>query len=191
MNFLIFNRSAENLKSAIYGQHNENIVAVATDEQGNFIFSPTSQITVTATNFDIRNLTSTRDTVNVTALNFDIRNLDGAQDSVQVSAKGFVESRATVTISANTTSYLLTHDIGGYSQNSFFLRNTNSLGSITVTLEIAPADDSNYYISFTSAGVSASSNYLAAVATLMRYARLRVQTGSAAVGVDAYYNGRA
>lgn len=191
MNFLIFNRSAENLRSAIYGQHNENIVAVATDEQGNFIFSPTSQITVTATNFDIRNLTSTRDTVNVTAINFDIRNLDGAQDSVQVSAKGFVESRTTVTISANTTSYLLTRDIGGYSQNSFFLRNTNSLGSITVTLEIAPADDSSYYISFTSAGVSASSNYLAAVATLMRYARLRVQTGGTAVGVDAYYNGRA
>lgn len=191
MNFLVFNRSAENLKTAIYGRHDGNMVAVATDEQGNFVFSPTSLVTVTATNFDIRNLTSARDTVNVTASNFDIRSLNGAQDSVQVSAKGFLEVRETVTVASNTTSYLLTRDIGGYSQSSFFLRNTNATGSITVTLEIAPVNDNNYYISFTSMGVSASSNHLAAVATLMRYARLRVQTGGTAIGVDAYYNGRA
>ena len=191
MNFLIFNRSAENLKTAIYGQHDEDTVAVATDAQGNFVFSPTSLITVTATNFDIRNLTSARDTVNVTATDFDIRSLNGSQDSVQVSAKGFTEDQTTVTVAANTTSYLLTHDIGGYSQNSFFLRNTNTLGTITVTLEIAPVDDDDYYVASASTGVSASSNYLTAVATLMRYARLRVQTGGSAVGVDAYYNGRA
>lgn len=191
MNFLIFNRSAENLKTAIYGSHDGAPVAVATDALGNFVFSPTSLITVTATNFDIRNLTGARDTVNVTASDFDIRSLNGAQDSVQVSAKGFAEVQATATVASNTTSYLLTRDIGGYSQNSFFLRNTNAAGSITVTLEIAPVDDDNYYVASASAGVSASSNYLAAVATLMRYARLRVQTGGTAIGVDAYYNGRA
>ena len=191
MNFLIFNRSAENLKTAIYGQSDENVVAIATDTQGNLVFSPSSEITVTATNFDIRDLTSARDTVNVTATNFDIRNLSATQDSVEVGAKGFVESQITVTVPANTTAYLLTQDIGGYSQKSFFLRNTNVAGTITVALEIAPVDDTDYYVPFTATSVAAGNNYLTAVSTLMRYAHLRVQTGGTAVGVDAYYNGRA
>ena len=191
MNFLVFNKSAENLKTAIYGQNNGNTVAVATDEAGNFMFSPSSQVTVTASNLDIRNLTSARDTVNVTATNFDIRDLNGSQDSVEISSKGFIASHSTLSIPANTTSYLLTYEIGPYSQNSYFLRNTNGSGSITVTLEIAPVDDSNYYIPGTDTAVGAGSNYLAAVATLMRYARLKLQTGTTTIGVDAYYNGRA
>jgi hypothetical protein len=191
MNFLVFNRSAENLKTAIYGQYAQQSVAVATDAAGNFIFSPASLITVTATNFDIRNLTSARDTVNVTATDFDIRNLNGAQDSVQISSKSFLEARSTITVSANTTTQLLTREIAGYSQNSFFLRNTNASGAISVTLEIAPTDSADFYVASTTTSVAAGSNYLSAVATLMRYARLRVQTGGTAVGVDAYYNGRA
>ncbi len=191
MNFLIFNRSAENLKTAIYGQYDDEVVAVATDESGNFIFSPSSLITVTATNFDIRNLTSARDTVNVTATDFDIRSLSGTQDSVQVSSKQFTEARTTVTVSANTTTYLLLREIGGYSQNSYFLRNTNAIGAITAAVEIAPTDDNSFYVSSGATSVGAGSNYLAAVATLMRYARLRVQTGGTAIGVDAFYNGRA
>ena len=191
MNFLIFNRSAESLKTAIYGQYNQDVVAIATDAQGNLIFSPSSQITVTATNFDIRNLTSARDTVNVTATDFDIRNLSATQDSVQVGAKGFLEVQTTATIPSNTTTYLLTQDIGGYSQNSYFLRNTSGSGSITVTLEIAPVDNATYYVPFTATSVAANSNYLTAVATLMRYAHLKVQTGGTAIGVNAYYNGRA
>jgi len=48
MNFLVFNRSAENLKTAIYGHDGAAVVPVATDAQGNFIFSPASLVTVTA-----------------------------------------------------------------------------------------------------------------------------------------------
>ena len=191
MNFLVFNRSAENLKTAIYGRYAQQSVAIATDAAGNFIFSPTSLITVTATNFDIRNLTSARDTVNVTATDFDIRNLSGTQDSVQVSAKQFLEARSTITVSANTTTYLLTREIGGYSQNSYFLRNTNGSGAISVAVEIAPTDNADFYVASSTTSVAAGSNYLSAVATLMRYARLRVQAGGTAIGVDAFYNGRA
>lgn len=190
MNFLVFNRSAESLKTAIYGKHDDDIVAVATDTAGNFIFSPASRITVTASNLDIRNLTSARDTVNVTAANFDIRDLNGAQDSVEVSAKGFVESMTSLTIPSNTTAYLLPGEIGAYSQNSYFLRNRSG-GAVTVSIEIAPVQEDDFYIASTASSVSASNNYLSAVATLMRYARLRVQTGGTAAGVDVYYNGRA
>lgn len=128
--------------------------------------------------------------MNVTATDFDIRNLSGTQDSVAVSAKGFVEVQATLSVPPSTTMYLLTQDIGPYAQNSYFLRNTGG-GSVTVSVEIAPVDDADFYVSGGTTGVGASSNYLSAVATLMRYARLRVQTGGSAVGVDAYYNGRA
>lgn len=192
MNFLVFNQSADSLKTAVYGSYNGEAVAVATDEDGNFVFSPDSLITVTASNLDIRDLTAARDTVTVTASNFDIRDLNGDQDSVQVSSKAFVQTQTTVTVAANTTTYLLVQEIGGYSDNSFFLRNTNAVsGSITVTLQVAPTNSDSYYVSATATSVGAASNYLAAVATLMRYARLQAQTGGTAVGVDAYYNGRA
>jgi hypothetical protein len=191
MNSLVFNRNAGSLKTAIYGQYAQDFVPVATDEEGNFVFSPASLVTVTASNLDIRNLTSARDTVNVTAVNFDIRDLNGTQDSIAISAKGFVETQTSLSVATNSTVYLLTQEIGAYSQNSYFLRNTNAIGSITVTLQIAPVDDTDYYVSSTTTGVSAGSNYLTAVATLMRYARLRVETGGAAVGVTAYYNARA
>lgn len=191
MNALVFNNHAWRLNTTIYGNYGGASVPVATDAGGNFVFSPTSLVSVTASNLDIRNLTSSRDTVNVTAVDFDIRNLSGTQDSVAVSAKGFVEASVTQTVSSGTTAYLLTREIAAYSQNSYFLRNTNASGSITVTLQVAPVDDVNYYVSATASGVSAGSNYLAAVATLMRYARLRVDTGGTAIGVVVYYNGRA
>ena len=191
MNNLVFNKHARSLKAAIYGQYSDEPVPIAADVDGNFVFSPASEITVTASNFDIRNLTSARDTVNVTATDFDIRSLSGTQDSIAVSAKGFIEAQATQTIGSNTTAFLLTREIGAYAQNSYFLRNTNLTGSITVTLQIAPVDDGDYYVSSAASAVSAGSNYLTAVITLMRYARLRVDTGGTAIGVSAYYNGRA
>lgn len=190
MNSLVFNRTAQSLKIAIYGQNNDSFLPVATDDGGNFMFSPESQITVTASNLDIRDLTSARDTVNVTAIDFDIRNLNGSEDSVLVSAKGFTSAQTTVTLATNTVSYLFTRDIGAYSQNSFFLRNTSG-GSVTVSVEIAPINDDDFYISSDTTSVSSGNNYLAAVATLMQYARLRVQSGGTAAGVAAYYNGRA
>lgn len=191
MNNLVFNKHAQGLKAAIYGQYSDEPVPIAADADGNFVFSPASEITVTASNLDIRSLTSARDTVNVTATDFDIRSLSGTQDSIAISAKGFVEAQVTQTVGANATSFLLTREIAPYAQNSYFLRNTNVTGSITVTLQIAPVDDGDYYISAAASAVSAGSNYLAAVGTLMRYARLRVDTGGTAIGVSAYYNGRA
>jgi len=191
VNALVFNNHARRLSAAIYGSYNQTPVPVATDSGGNFVFSPSSLITVTASNLDIRNLTGSRDTVNVTAVDFDIRSLSGTQDSIAVSAKGFTEAQVTETVAANSTAYLLTREIAPYSQNSYFLRNASGAGSITVTLQIAPADDGNYYVSSAASAVSAGSNYLAAVATLMRFARLRVDTGGTAAGVVAYYNGRA
>lgn len=191
MNNLVFNRTAERLKTAIYGSYNNTAVPVAADENGRLLFAPESEMTVTATNLDIRNLTSARDTVNVTATDLDIRPLTAEEDSVEIGARAFTLSSTTLTVPASTETYLLTQNIGFYSQNSYFIRNTNGAGSITVALEIAPADTDAYYVSSTDQALGAGNNLVTSIATLMQYARLRVQTGGIAIGVVAYYNGRA
>ena len=188
MNSLVFNRNADILQTTIYGVDNDELRPIAVDPDGRFLFSPLSEITVTATNLDIRDLTPSRDTVSVTATDLDIRNLDGAQDSVQKYGCAFVEATITTTAPAGTTAYLV-RDIGPYSQNSYFIRN-NGASTITVSMQIAPVDDANFY--FTAAGptaVTAGNNLVLSTTTAMRYARLLVQA-SANTAIVAYYNGR-
>jgi hypothetical protein len=44
MNNLVFNTGAENLKTAIYGQYSNDFCPDATDDEGNFIFSPEARL---------------------------------------------------------------------------------------------------------------------------------------------------
>ena len=188
-NYLVFNNDASDLKTLIYGVDGTDYKPIAVDSSGMFLFSPLSVITVAATNLDIRSLSSARDSVVVTATDLDIRNLNGSQDSVQVSSQGFIEDTITTTVPSGTT-YLLTKNIGQYRENSYFIRNNGS-SSITVTLQVAPVDDNNYYVDHSSAqSVSGSSNNITSVTIPMKFARLRV-VASTNTNVVAYYNGRA
>lgn len=85
MNNLVFNNTAKKLSAAFYGMYESEYKPVAVDENGLFLFSPLSVITITATDLDIRDLNYTTDSVTVTATNLDIRDLNGSQDSVAVS----------------------------------------------------------------------------------------------------------
>jgi len=189
LNNLVFNNTAKLLRAALYGDYGGEYKPVAVDENGLFLFSPLSVITVTASNFDIRDLNYATDSVTVTATDFDIRNLTGARDSVAVSSMGFVEATVTQTV-ASGTSYLLAQDISAYSQNSYFIRN-NSGGTVTVSVQVAPLNNNAYFLNHTSpAGVSSGNNYIAAVTVPARFARLSVAAGSN-TNVTVYYNGRA
>ncbi len=189
MNNLVFNNTAEILNATFFGVSGDEFLPVAVDENGLFLFSPQSIITITATNLDIRDLSFATDSVTVTAANLDIRDLSGTQDSVAVSSMGFVEQNVTQTIPSGTT-ILLPRNISPYSENSFFIRNTGG-ASITVIVQIAPVDDSSYYINHTTAqSVAVNGNYAAAVTLPIKYARLSVQA-STNTGIVAYYNGRA
>lgn len=189
MNNLVFNNTAKKLNAAFFGIHESEYIPVAVDENGLFLFSPLSIITVTASNLDIRDLDYTVDSVTVTATSLDIRSLNGAQDSVAISSVGFVEQSVTQTVPSGIT-FLLTRDISNYSENSFFVRNTSG-GTITVTVQIAPVDDTNFYMDHsTPQGLTVGNNTVAAVTVPIRFARLRVQA-STSIGVVAYYNGRA
>jgi hypothetical protein len=189
VNCIVFNPAAERLKAAAYGWDGSDYKAVAVDSNGRLQLSPQNPIAVTATDFDIRSLNSSTDSVLVTALDLDIRNLSGTQDSVQLQSCGFVEDNISVTVLSGTT-FLLTKNISGYRQNSYFIRNTGG-ATVTVTLQLAPIDDTNYYINHsTPQGVGVSSNSLNAATTVMKYARLRV-VASANTRIVVYYNGRA
>jgi len=188
-NYLVFNSDASKLKTMIYGIDGSAFKPIAVDSNGKFLFSPLSIITVTATDLDIRNLSSAQDSILVVATSLDIRNLSGTQDSVQISSLGFVEDTISTTVASGTT-YLLTKDISQYSQNSYFIRNNGS-SSITVTLQVAPIDTDIYYVDNSSAqNVAASSNNITSTTVAMKYARLKV-VASTNVDVVAYYNGRA
>lgn len=189
VNCIVFNPAADRLKAAAYGWDGSVYRAIAVDSSGMLQLSPQNPIAVTATDFDIRSLSSSTDSVLVTAIDLDIRNLSGTQDSVQLQSCGFVEDNITVTVPSGTT-YLLTKNISAYRENSYFIRNTGG-GTVTVTLQLAPLDDTNYYIDNSSAqGVGTSSNNLNAATTVMKFARLRV-VASTNTGVVVYYNGRA
>lgn len=188
-NYNVFNPAAERLKAAAYGWDGSKYTGMAVDTSGRMLLSPQNVVTVTATDFDIRSLSYNTDSVLVTALDLDIRNLSGTQDSVQILNCGFVEDNITITVPSGTT-YLLTKNISAYRENSYFIRNTGG-ATVTVTLQLAPIDDTNYYIDNSSAqGVGVSSNNLNAATTVMKFARLRV-VASTNTGVVVYYNGRA
>lgn len=188
LNNLVFNNTAKKLFAAIFGVYDDNFLPVALDANGLFLFSPQSVITVTATNLDIRALRYTIDSVTVTATDLDIRPLTATQDSVAITAKGFAEQTVTQTVSSGTT-FLLPRDISSYSQNSFFVHN-NSGGTITVAVQIAPANDNTLFVNNTTpTGVSSGNNLIMVVGAPMKFARISV-TASGNVGVTAYYNGR-
>ena len=188
-NYIVFNTAAESLKAAAFGWNGSKYTAIAVDTSGMLLLSPQNIVTVTATDFDIRSLSYNTDSVLVTALDLDIRNLSGTQDSVQMLNCGFVEDNITITVPSGTT-YLLTKNISEYRENSYFIRNTGA-ATVTVTLQLAPIDDTNYYVdNSTAQGVAASTNNLNAATTLMKYARLKV-VAATNVSVVVYYNGRA
>jgi len=177
------------LNALFYGVYEDEYKAVAIDENGLFLFSPQSVITVTATNLDIRDLNFNTDSVTVTASNFNIRNLTGATDSIAISSVGFVEQTVTQTVSSGTTP-LLTQDISAYGQNSFFVRN-NSGGSITVSVQISPLNTNNFFInSSTPTTVGVGNNFAAGITIPAKFARIQVQAANN-TGVTVYYNGRA
>lgn len=188
MNNLVFNNTAKNLNAAFYGIYDNEYKPVALDENGLFLFSPLSVITVTAANFDIRDLNYNTDSVTITAADLDIRNLTGATDSVAVASLGFEEETVTQTVSSGTT-FLLARDISAYGQNSYFIRN-NSGGTITVAVQVAPLNNNMYYLNHTTPhSVTSGNNYIAAITVPVKFARLSVQAASN-TGVTVYYNGR-
>ena len=188
-NDLVFNQNAAELRTLIYGVNGDLYLPVAVDGDGKFLFSQLSVITVSAQNFDIRDLNAATDSVTVTAVNLDIRDLNGSQDSVKVSARSFVEDTVSTTLSSGTTP-ILTRDISPYSQNGFFIRNGGT-SNIIVTLQVAPVDSATYYVSNSTAQtVPGSNNLVLPVTVAMKYARLSV-TATTSTGIVAYYNGRA
>lgn len=188
MNYLVFNNTAKCLNATLYGVDGGDSLPVAVDSGGNLILSSTGAVSVTATNFDIRALSSATDSVAVTATDLDIRNLTGATDSVAIAEMGFAELSVTGTVGTSTV-YVLTTDISPYAENSFYVMNVSG-SPITMTVQIAPVNDTSYFVASSSASVTTAAPTVSTITVPIRYARLALVSAGSATYI-AYYNGRA
>ncbi len=195
MNGLIISPNAVKLRMGGFGKPEQDIppIPIATDGQGRMILSPELDLQVQSNGLDIRPLVESSDSVTATASNLFIRGLDGVQDSLSFNREASVAANQTSSVPILSTVYFLPTDTGAYRQNTFYVRNTGLVSvAVTVTLEIAPVNDSAYYVTDSSSFSLVGGNTLVLSPTrLMRYARVRVSALLSLATVTVYYFGRA
>lgn len=158
-NNIVFNNVASQLKTQIYGNYGGTATPIATDSSGN--------VTITATDLDIRNLSGSTDSVTVTAIDFDIRDLSAATDSVTVTAVDFDIrdlSAATDSVTVTAVDFDIRNLSGAtdsvikagcyFTESSTVLTDISSTG-IALTIDNSQHDVYSFYVKNTgSASVS-------------------------------------
>lgn len=127
-----------------------------------------------ANSLDVRNLNSLEDNITISATNLNIRNLNGEQDSVQMYNKSYIEDSESGDIIALGTRYFLTKNISNYKNNNYLVRNIGGV-AVTITLQIAPIDNDNYYVNDGSDfNLLSGSTKIFMPSKLMKFARIKV-----------------
>lgn len=190
MNNIIFSNDASQLQAAVYGINGTNVRPIAVDTSGQAIITSTFTTSITAVDFDIRNLSLAGDSALVTANNLDIRNLSGTQDSVKLYNRASVDDTESGTIVALGSRNFLTKNISMYRKNSYVVINQGGV-AVTINLQIAPIDNDSYYINDGSDfNLLVGGRATFVPSKLTKYARIRVSAvllGS----VTVYYFGQA
>lgn len=168
------NNAVDRLSLQIQGNIGETNLPFVTDEQGRFILSPTLSTDIVAENLSIRDLTPTRDNLEIGATDLDIRNLSGTRDSVMIYGRDFAEGVESGTIVALGARNFLPRDISVYGSNHYEVINTGGVG-VTVTVQIAPVDNDNYYVNDGSSfSLIAGGTQIFTPSRLMKFSRIRV-----------------
>jgi hypothetical protein len=170
MNQQVFNRGADQTALAVCGFNNAAYPAARTDSGGQLIAASGAAIPVTANNLNIRPL-------------------NGITDSVLTYGQSWAyDSDSGVVVGVGFT-YFLTENISRFARNTYIVDNTGSI-ALSVTLQIAPVDNDNYYVNDGSAfDLLVGGTHTFEPSVLMKYARIRISAlllGSAAV----YYFGQ-
>lgn len=193
MNNYIFNTQIKHLLMVGYGKSEPDglFAPVVTDSTGKMILSPDLTIEAEADALDIRHLNGIQDSSSVTVANLDIRDLAGTRDNLELFRQSFDTATESGVIVAASARNFLPRDISAYRGNTFYVRNTSALSvSVTVTLQIAPINDDNYYVNDgTSFNLIGGSTAIFQPSRLMKYARIRVSALLLA-NVTVYYFGR-
>jgi len=154
-NNIVFNDVASQLKTQIYGSNNGNIVPISTDENGNItltatdldirdLSADTDSVTVTATDLDIRDLSADTDSVTVTATDLDIRDLSADTDSVTVTATD-LDIR---NLSGETDSIIKAGSL--FTESNVTLEDITSTG-IALSIDTSQQDIYSFYVRNTGA----------------------------------------
>jgi hypothetical protein len=174
MNKDVSSNEAGRLKLQAQGRNGETDLPLATDAQGRLILSPTLNVAIQADNLNIRDLTVARDSLAVSASTLDVRDLNGSQDSVQLQSRTFAEDSDSGTIVALGSMNFLPKDVSKYAGNYYVVRNVGGVG-LTVTLQIAPVNNDNYYVNDGSSfDLIAGGTQIFTPSRLMKFARIRV-----------------
>lgn len=170
MNQKIFNQTAEQAAALIFGTSSTGVVPVSTDAGGKLIVS-------------------SDDALHVATDNLNIRGLSGAADSVDVYGQSWAQDSESGTILGLGSRNFLTKDVSMYARNTYLVVNTGSV-ALSITLQIAPANNDNLYVNDGSAfDLLIGDSHLFEPSRLMKYARIRIAAlllGSATV----YYFGQ-
>lgn len=193
MNNHVFNTQVNHLLMAGYGKSGADgsFTPVITDHAGRIILSNHLDIETESDALDIRSLNETQDSALITISNLDIREFAGTRDNLKLSGRSFAEATESGVIVALSSRNFLPRDISAYQKNTFYVRNTSGLSvSVTINLQIAPADIDSYYTNDGSSfNLIGGNTAMFQPSKLMKYARIRVSALLLA-NITVYYFGQ-
>jgi len=156
-----------------------------------------AEITVTATDFEIRQLSGATDSitianaaVTVTATNFEIRPLSADTDSISLAGRLFTESNIAVN-NVTDSGGIFAQNTGECSMYSFYVYNRGP-NPLTVSLQISPVDDDDYYVfdggAESSATIETDEKIVLVAEKYLKFTRLFYDTNGADCSFEVYYN---
>ena len=194
-NNLVFNNVASQLQTQISGQDNTGVVRkILTDTDGRLLIG---EVTITATDLEIRPLSGATDSitianaaVTVTATNFEIRPLSADTDSISLAGRLFTESNIAVN-NVTDSGGIFAQNTGECSMYSFYVYNRGP-NPLTVSLQISPVDDDDYYVfdggAESSATIETDEKIVLVAEKYLKFTRLFYDTNGADCSFEVYYN---
>lgn len=210
-NNLVFNNVASQLKTQLYAQYNEDVIALKADSLGDLLIAGTVNIGNTLTvqgtvyvgdtvtvqgTVNVGNTVPISGTVNI-GNTVPVTGTVNVENTVPVSGAitayttmAYTENNVTITAGTGT-SVTLTFDNSQFSLLSYYVKN-NATNTITVRLQISPTLNDAY---FTNDEIDPTFVAPASIVVLvpkyyLRFTRLYYDTGTYTADIEAYYNAR-
>ena len=219
MNNLVFNTTANELRTAIYAQSGSDLQLVQLDGSNNLLVAGTVTVSEITNPVTIGNATLTVEgTVTVSEITNPITignatlTVEGTVTVSEITnpvtiANATLTVEGTVTIGASTfTSDAVTStsvtgtgvifadtDISTLKVASIFVYNEDTT-PITISLQISPTTDTNLYVddpSYTDQVIAANDSLYMAVSSFAHYIRLQYNLGAETATFSAYFNAQA
>lgn len=175
MNNLVFNTTANELRTAIYAQSGSDLQLVQLDGSNNLLVAGTVTVSEITNPVTIGNATLT------------------VEGTVTIGASTFTSDAVTSTSVTGTGVIFADTDISTLKVASIFVYNEDTT-PITISLQISPTTDTNLYVddpSYTDQVIAANDSLYMAVSSFAHYIRLQYNLGAETATFSAYFNAQA